>query len=115
MQTYISERDGFILVVAADGGLNRGTASQLIEEITTHVENGATQVVVDCVKLEILSSMGLGALLQIHNKLKRHGAQVRLCGLRSMMVQAIQLSRLDKIFQVYPDVNAAKLSFRPLS
>jgi anti-anti-sigma factor len=115
MQTYITERDGLILVVAADGGLNRGTAQQLIEEISKHVESGATQVVVDCAKLEILSSMGLGALLQIHNKLKKQGAQVRLCGLRSLMVQAILISRLDKIFEVYPDVNAAKISFRPLS
>ena len=46
MQTYITERDGLILVVAADGGLNRGTAQQLIEEISKHVEAGATQVVV---------------------------------------------------------------------
>jgi anti-sigma B factor antagonist len=115
MQTYVSERDGAVLVVAADGGLNQGTAHQLIDEIAEHVKAGATQIVVDCSKLEVLSSMGLGSLLQIHARMLKLGAEVRLCGLRSMLVQVIQLSRLDKVFSVYPDVNAAKLSFRPLS
>ncbi|MCE9619033.1 MAG: STAS domain-containing protein [Planctomycetes bacterium] len=115
MQTHVSERDGLILVVAADGGLNAGTAQQLIDEIAEHVKTGATQIIVDCAKLEVLSSMGLGSLLQIHNKMKKLGAEVRLCGLRSLLAQAILLSRLDKVFSVYTDVNAAKLSFRPVS
>ena len=50
MQTYITERDGLILVVAADGGLNRGTAQQLIEEISKHVEFCPAWVLAPCCK-----------------------------------------------------------------
>lgn len=115
MQTFVQERDGELLVVRADGGLNRDTAHQLIEDVGRHVEAGARSVIVDCSGLTVLSSAGIGALLRLHGTMKARGAQVRLAALHGVVAQALHLTRLDTVFELFPDVNAARLAFRPKS
>lgn len=113
METFVQERDGDILVVAADGGLNRGTAQQLVDGVAAEVRRGARSIVVDCSRLEIISSAGIGTLLLLHKSMRAQGAEVRLAGLRGLVVQALRLARLDGMFQIFADVSAAKLAFRP--
>jgi anti-sigma B factor antagonist len=113
MQTLVQERDGELLIVTADGGLDRDTANQLIEDVGRHVDAGARAIIVDCSRLAVISSAGLGTLLRLHGAMKARGAQVRLAGLQGLVAQALHLTRLDTIFELFPDVNAARLAFRP--
>ena len=113
MQTFVQERDGDLLIVSADGGLNRDTAHQLIEDVAAQVDKGAKSIIVDCSNLQVISSAGIGVLLQLHRTMKAKGATVRLAGLQGFVAQAIRLVRLDSVFELYGDVNAARLSFRP--
>ncbi len=113
MQTFVQERDGDLLIIGADGGLNRDTAHQLIEIVGRHVDSGAQSIIVDCSKLQVISSAGIGALLQLHRAMKHRGADVRLACVSGLVVQALRLMRLDGVFAISGDVNAARLSFRP--
>ncbi|MSR28734.1 MAG: anti-sigma factor antagonist [Phycisphaerales bacterium] len=112
METYVVEVQGDVLVLRADGGLNTSTAGQLSESIAALLKGGITNVVVDCSKLAIISSMGLGALLMLHTRMRRIGGEVRLAGLTGAVVQVIQMTKLDRVFEVYRDVEQAKASFR---
>ena len=38
---------------------------------------------------------------------------LRLAGVRGVAAQALRLLRLDGLFELFPDVNAARLAFRP--
>ena len=113
MQTFVQERDGDLLIVSADGGLNRETAQQLIDDVGRHVEAGARHVIVDCSRLTLITSAGFGTLLRLHSAMKARGALVRLAGVQGMAAQALRLLRLDGVFELFPDVNAARLAFRP--
>ena len=115
MQTFVQERDGDLLIVSADGGLNRDTAHQLIDDVAAQVREGTRSIIVDCSQLQVISSAGIGVLLQLHRTMRLQGATVRLAGLQGFVVQAIRLMRLDSVFELYADVNAARLSFRPRS
>jgi len=44
--------------------------------------------------------------------MKQHGGEVKIAGLHGMVVQVLRLTRLDGIFQLYPDVSQARLAFR---
>jgi anti-anti-sigma factor len=112
METYAVEVVDDVLVLRADGGINTTTAGQLSEAIAKLVQGGITNVIVDCSKLAIISSMGLGALLMLHTRMKRIGGEVRLCGLNGPIVQVIQMTKLDRVFEIFPDVERARLSFR---
>ena len=115
MELALGEIDGDVMVVRVDGGLNQATAQQIGEQVGALVAGGVRHVIVDCSSLTVLSSIGIGVLLMLHTRMKHEGGDVRLCGLRGLVMQVLQLAKLDRMFQFYPDVGQAKLSFRPRS
>ena len=112
METYLAEADDKVIVIVADGGLNKGTAEQITQVVQQAIECGMKGVIIECSKLDILSSAGLGKMLMLHKQMKQHGGEVKIAGLHGMAVQVLRLTRLDGIFQLYPDVSQARLAFR---
>lgn len=112
METYLAEADDRVIVIVADGGLNKGTADQIREVVQRAIDCGMKGVIVDCAKLDILSSAGLAKLLMMHKRMKEHGGEVKIAGLQGLSVQVLRVARLDGVFQIYPDVSQARLSFR---
>lgn len=113
METYAQEIDGDLLVLTADGGINRGTAQQLIDSVTKLVDAGVRHIIVDFTKVDLITSSGISTLLLLNRSMRNRGAEVKLAGLHGMVAQVLQLSRLDRIFELYPDVAQARLAFRP--
>lgn len=101
-----------VLVIDADGGLNRATAAELVDQIGQLVDAGLRRIVVDCSKVDYISSLGMSALLRLHASMGRRGASVKVCSVRGLAAQALQLMRLDRVFDLHPDLNRALLSFR---
>lgn len=112
METYLAEADDKVIVIVADGGLNKGTADQIRDVVQRAIDCGMKGVIVDCAKLDILSSAGLAKLLMMHRQMQPHGGEVKVAGLQGMSVQVLRLARLDGVFGLYPDVPAARLAFR---
>jgi len=112
METYLAEADDKVIVIVADGGLNKGTAEQITDVVQHAIDCGMKGIIVDCAKLDILSSAGLAKLLMLHKRMDQHGGTVKIAGLQGMSVQVLRLARLDKMFELYPDVAQARLSFR---
>ena len=44
--------------------------------------------------------------------MKSRGGMVKLAGLKGIVVQALHVARLDSCFQIYRDVDQARLAFR---
>ena len=63
-------------------------------------------------ELEYISSTGLGTLLVLSKRMKAAGGDVKLCSLKGIVAQALQLIRLDHLFGIYPDLGQARLAFR---
>ncbi len=113
METYLIEVVGDLMILRADGGLNTGTAGQLSDKMSALVTGGVRKIIVDCSKLEIVSSLGLSSLLMLHTRMKKVGGEVKLCGIKGSIMQVIRISKLDRVFQTYPDIEQARLAFRP--
>jgi anti-anti-sigma factor len=103
MEFYYSDVDKDILIVCADGGLNSDNANQFVDELGTLIEGGQTKIVVDCTRLDYISSYGVGVLLRLHAKLAKRGGNVKLACVKSII----------SLFEIYPDVSRACLMFRP--
>jgi anti-anti-sigma factor len=102
-----------VLVLAADGGLNAQTAEEFVESIEKLVDAGLTKLIIDCERLEHVSSYGLGVLIRLHKGVKSHGGDVKICSLRGIVPQILTATRLNRLFEIYPDVNRARLAFWP--
>ncbi len=57
-------------------------------------------VVVDCSRLEYISSAGLGVLLKTQKRLMAAQGRLRLVGLNRHLLDIFQYSGLDQVFEV---------------
>ena len=112
MEFYFHELDRSVLILSADGGLNADTAGEFVGQLEALVDAGLSRIIVDCTRLDYISSYGIGVLMRLHNKLARHGGDVRIAAARSKVLAALTLVRLGGVLHIYPDVNHARLSFR---
>src|SRR4051794_23105681 len=111
MEFYFHEIDKSVMILGADGGLNGDNAKPFVEQLESLVEAGVTKIIVDCTQLEFISSYGIGLLVRLHNKLAKHGGDVKVAGPRSIVLQALTVMRMGRLFQIYPDVDQARLAF----
>ncbi|MHC4553136.1 MAG: STAS domain-containing protein [Planctomycetota bacterium] len=113
MKFYYSDVENDILIVNADGGLNADNADQFIDELGRLIEAGQTKIIVDCSHLDYISSYGLGVLVRLHSKLAKRGGDVKLACVKSVIEKVLTMTRLNTVFEIYPDVSRATLMFRP--
>jgi anti-anti-sigma factor len=113
MEFYYHELDNSVVILAADGGINADNASQFVTDLEKLVDAGIRKIIVDCSHLDYISSYGIGMLLRLHKRLQRHGGDVKFAGVHLAIVRILQIARVDALFDLYPDVNRARLAFRP--
>jgi len=112
MEFFYHEVDRSVLVIAADGGLNNDTIDEFIESVEKLLSAGVERIIVDCDHLDYISSRGVATLLMLHRRMEKRGGDVRLANVRGAVGQIIQTLNLDGVFQMYPTVERAMLSFR---
>ncbi len=113
MEIYYDDVDSEVLVVKADGGLNAQTTEGFVEELEKLVKDGLRKIIVDCSSLDYISSYGLGVLVLLHSHLANHGGDVKIASVKGMIVEVMRMTKLNKLFEIYPDVSRARLAFRP--
>ncbi len=113
MEFYYDEIDNDVLIITADGGLNADTSEQFVQSVEKLVDAGLKKMIVDCDKLDYISSSGLAVLVRLHNRMKRQGSDVKLASVKGPMPDVLEVTGLNKLFEIYPDVNRARLAFRP--
>jgi anti-anti-sigma factor len=113
VEFYYHEIDKDVLILRADGGINKDNAREFVADLEKLVDAGLTKIIVDCEGLDHISSFGIGVLLRVHKRIAKLGGNVKLAGIHSGLVRILQIARVDELFDIYPDVNRARLAFRP--
>ena len=113
MEFFFHELDKSVLILSADGGLNADTAAEFVQQLEKLIDTGVTQIIVDCTRLDYISSYGIALLVRLHNRLAKLGGDVKIAAPQSRILQVLTTMRMGKVFEIYPDVNRARLAFRP--
>ena len=113
MEFYYHELEKDILIISADGGIDRHTSKEFVQDVLDLIEAGIRKIIIDCEKLSYISSYGLGVLLRVHKRARMAGGEVKIANVHSHVAELLNLTHLNKIFGIYPDVNRARLEFRP--
>ena len=65
------------------------------------------RVVVDLAKVSYIDSSGLAVLIEAMQNVMGYGGKFALSGLQENVRPIFEIARLDQVFQIFPDVEAA--------
>lgn len=100
-----------ILVMELSGKLDNSSAEYFFDCVQGEVEDGEKNVIVDCEKLEFISSLGIGMLMRIQSRLAKQGGTIKLANVSGMIATVIRTVRLDSLLGIYDSVDDAIASF----
>lgn len=61
--------------------------------------------------VDFMSSAMLGKLVQLHKRCKADKIKLKFCSIANNPLDVFRITRLDKLFEIHPDVNAALAKF----
>ena len=64
-------------------------------------------LILDFQHVGFMSSAVLGLLIRVSKKVHENGGQIRLCGISRRIYQAFEITGLNKIFDIFPDIDDA--------
>ncbi|MBU1274833.1 MAG: STAS domain-containing protein [Proteobacteria bacterium] len=102
---------GNVLVVTIqDIRLDAIVAAPLHQRLHQHTQNGCNKLVLDLGSVEFMDSSGLTVIMSTLKSLNEQGGRLVLSGMGANLGSLFQLTRLDKVFQVYPNTGQAVLA-----
>jgi anti-anti-sigma factor len=106
----VSEVDN-VTLVEVSGRVDSMNAGELGEALSEQLSRGSTQIVLDLAKVSYMSSAGLRELVTAYRKLQDASGDLRLARPSSRVMDVLEMSGLDTIFQIFPTQVDAVSSF----
>lgn len=103
--------DPSIRVVMISGKLDNETSEHFFSRIEEEITQGHKQLILDCSKLEYISSMGLGSLMRTHSRMKKHMGDVKIAAMQPFVAEAFRAVGFEKILALHDSVDEAQASF----
>ncbi|WP_229073597.1 STAS domain-containing protein [Actinoplanes sp. DH11] len=97
-------RDATVLTPLAD--LDRDIAEEIRPVLMSAAGKGR-DVLVDLHAVHLIDSAGLGLLVRAHQEAKQHGGRLALVAPSRFVQTVLHTMRLDGVFPLYPDREAA--------
>lgn len=94
-------------VVPLKGEIDLHIAPSVTAALNEMIDKKPQRLVVDLSAVSYIDSAGLAALIQAMQKVEGYGGKFVLAGLRETVRSIFEISRLDQVFQIFPDADAA--------
>lgn len=109
----ISEKTyGKISVLSLSGKIKGGPeVGDIHTAIKSTLEKSIEYIVVDLKEVDWMGSVGVGILICCLTTVRNAGGDLKLSGLSKKVVKIIEITKLDNVFDVYPDVKQTVASF----
>ena len=104
------EETGSAAVVRIRGSAGMTQAEQMRRQFEQLAARQVSLIVLDLSQMEFISSLGLGAIITGHLKSRHHNGRIRLVNPRPAVRKLLEMTRLTKLFPIYPTVEQALCS-----
>ena len=101
------EQSGAAWVVSVAGKLDALSAGNYEEVVNQLMAQGKTRFVVDCAKLDYISSAGLRVLLKTAKQLKPKGGQALFANVQGKVLEVFEMTGFGAILGIHDSVDAA--------
>jgi len=107
-----SREDGDITILTVSGDLVIGEPETTFKKTVTQLlEEGRVNLLVDLSNVGFLDSSGLGALVRALTQSQKEGGQTKLLNAGPQVRKLLQMTKLDSVFELHSDLEAAVSSF----
>ncbi len=97
---------GITVAKLCDTRLDAAQAVRFKEGLRELSEGGADHIVLDMTDIAFMDSSGLGAVVTVMKQMGR-SKTLELAALSTAVAKVFTLTRMDKVFVIYPSVDAA--------
>jgi anti-anti-sigma factor len=88
--------------------LDEPTIQAIAEQLFSLVDDsGRKELCLNFSNVEYLSSAALGKLINLHKKLQGQQGRLAMCHVMPQIFEVFAITKLDKIFKIFPDEDAA--------
>lgn len=109
----ISTREsGKVLIFDVKGDLDAKSASVLKERINEKISDGKSLILINLSDVPYMDSAGLGVLVSGLKNANRLSGDLRIWGLQEEVKSIFELTRLNKVFQIFEDESSAVTSYQ---
>ncbi len=92
--------------------LDEPTIQAIAEQLFSLVEqDGKRKLLLNFTNVEYMSSAALGKLINLHKKLQACSGRLAMCHVIPQIYEVFSITKLDKIFKIFPTEEAALESF----
>ncbi len=98
--------DGILILTLTENRLDAANIPQFRELVIEQLKNGLSRIVLNMHTVQFVDSSGLGGLVSILKRIGPVGDLV-LVGLAPNVLKTFTLTRMDRVFSIAPDVDAA--------
>ncbi|KAF2992814.1 Anti-sigma-B factor antagonist [Methylocystis sp. MJC1] len=107
MQLETQIQNDRVAIIVKEERLDAHNSSELKERILRTLEEGGRRLVVDLADVKFIDSSGLGALLSGYKNANQRSGTFVLSGLQPRVRSMFELTRLNRVFEIYPRLQEA--------
>ena len=100
------------IVTLTDEKILDGEDIKALEDSVMPLIDGAVNLVIDFSNVRFLSSAVLGLLIRVSKKINENQGRLKLCSIGPRIYDIFKITRLDEIFEIYPDAKKAMQSLK---
>jgi anti-sigma B factor antagonist len=94
-------------VLPLKGEIDLHVSPSITASFNQIIEKKPERLVADLSQVTYIDSAGLAALIEAMQKVEGYGGKFLLAGLQETVRSIFEISRLDQVFQIFPDADAA--------
>src|SRR5438105_7564267 len=94
-------------VLPLKGEIDLHVSPSVTASLNAMIEKKPERLVVDLTDVTYIDSAGLAALIEAMQKVEAYGGKFLLAGLQETVRSIFEISRLDQVFQIFTDAEAA--------
>jgi anti-sigma B factor antagonist len=111
MIVHIEEQGAVVLIEIREERLDAHNSGELKAQMLHLFEEGKTSIVIDLHEVRFVDSSGLGALVSGFKNASARNGNLKLSGLQPQVKSMFELTRLHRVFEIFPTAQEAATSF----
>ena len=95
------------IIPALEGEIDLHESPNVRESLRSLIDKKAPKVFVDMAEVSYIDSSGLAVLIDAMQRTANYGGKFGLIAIRPAVRTVLEIARLDQVFRLYPDREAA--------